>query len=218
VNNYWKPPFSHQGTLLYYPLADGDIIPFRRRKSPSSSSSATPSSGSPYSTSPSPTVASPPRKPPKTPAAEFALPSAHLLYVREIITRVANMMGAAGYTEYDYWDDDDDDDESVLASDLEDEEASDSEEEETGKPSKPRQAKEEMLQVAAWLDEAGPSRTDEQRMMTLGKRRRSYFEEMTPSQIVMLRSVPYSSSQAGFHSDSDLLSADDSRPRSIITI
>jgi hypothetical protein len=69
-----------------------------------------------------------------------------------------------------------------------------------------------MLQVAAWLDEARSSRTDEQCMVTLGKRRRSYSEEMTPSQIVMLRS-----SLAGFYSDSDLLSAGDSRPRSIIT-
>jgi hypothetical protein len=60
-------------------------------------------------------------------------------------------MGVAGYDEYDYWDDDDD--ESVLASN--------SEEEETGKPSKPEQAKEKMLQVAAWLDEARSSRTDE---------------------------------------------------------
>jgi hypothetical protein len=126
-------------------------------------------------------------------------------------------MGAAGYAEYGYWDDDDDN-ESVLASDPEEEEASDSEEEETGKPSKPRQAKEEMLQVAAWLDEARSSRTDEQRMVTLGKRRRSYSEEMTPSQIVMLRSVPYSSSQAGFYSDSDLLLAGHSHPRSIITL
>jgi len=122
-------------------------------------------------------------------------------------------MGAAGYTEYGYWDDDDN--ESVLASDPEEEEASDSEEEETGKPG---QAKEEMLQIAAWLDEARSSRTDEQRMVTLGKRRRSCSEEMTPSQIVMLRSVPYSSSQAGFYSDSDLLSAGPSRPRSIITL
>ena len=113
-------------------------------------------------------------------------------------------MGAAGYAEYGYWDDDDDN-ESVSASDPE--------EEETGKPSKPRQAKEEMLQVAAWLDEARSSRTDEQRMVTLGKRRRSCSEEMTPSQIVMLRS-----SLAGFYSDSDLLSAGDSRPRSIITL
>ena len=118
-------------------------------------------------------------------------------------------MGAAGYTEYDYWDDDDDN-ESALAPDLEEEEASDSEEEETGKP---RQAKEEMLQVAAWLDEAGSSRTDEQRMVTLGKRRRSCSEGMTPSQNVMLRS-----SLAGFYSDSDLLSPGDSRPRSIITL
>ena len=70
------------------------------------------------------------------------------------------MMGAAGHAEYDYWDDDDDD-ESVLASDPE--------VEETGKPSKPGQAKEEMLQVAAWLDEARSSR-----MGTLGKRRRSW--------------------------------------------
>ena len=98
------------------------------------------------------------------------------------------------------------------------EEASDLEEEETGKPSKPRQAKEEVLQVAAWLDKATSSRTNEQRMVTLGKRRRSCLEEMTPSQIVMLRSVPYSSSQAGFYSDSDLLSAGDSRRRSIITL
>jgi hypothetical protein len=67
------------------------------------------------------------------------------------------MMGVAGYAEYDYWDDDDDDDESVLASDLEGEE--------TGKLSKPGQAKEEMLQVTAWLDEARPSRIDEQRMV-----------------------------------------------------
>ena len=94
-------------------------------------------------------------------------------------------MGAAGYTEYGYWDDYDDN-ESALAPDSEEEEASDSEEEETSKPSKPRQAKEEMLQVAAWLDEARSSRTDEQRMVTLGKRRRSCSEEMTPSQIVML--------------------------------
>jgi hypothetical protein len=121
-------------------------------------------------------------------------------------------MGAAGYAEYEYWDDDDDN-ESVLASDPGEEEASDSEEEETGKPSKPGQAEEEMLQVAAWLDEARSSR-----MVTLGKRRRSCSEEMTPSQIVMLRSVPYSSSQVGFYSDSDLLSAGDSRPRSIITV
>jgi hypothetical protein len=120
-------------------------------------------------------------------------------------------MGAAGYAEYGYWDDYDDN-ESVLASEPE-EEASDSEEEETGKPSKPRQAKEEMLQVAAWLDEARSSRTDEQRMVTLGKRRRSCSEEMTPPQIVMLRS-----SLAGFYSDSGLLSAGDSRPRSIITL
>jgi hypothetical protein len=126
-------------------------------------------------------------------------------------------MGAAGYAEYDYWDDDDDN-ESVLASDPEEEEASNPEEEETSKPSKPRQAKEEMLQVAAWLAEAGSNRTNEQRMVTLGKRRRSGFEETTPSQIVMIHSVPYSSSQAGFYSDPDLLSAGDSRPRSIITL
>ena len=141
MNNYWKPPFSHQGTLLYYPLADGDIIPFRRRNPSSSSSSATPSSGSlPPTSAPSPISASPPTPPQKTPAAESPLPSAHLLYVREIITRIANAMGAAGYAEYGYWDDDDDN-ESALAPDLEEEEASDSEEEETGKPSKPRQAK-----------------------------------------------------------------------------
>ena len=204
MNNYWKPPLLYQGTHLYCPLADGDIIPFRHRNSSSSSSSATPSSGSPSPTSaPSPTSPS--------------LPSAHLLYVREIITYIANAMGVAGYAEYGYWDDDDDN-ESVLASDPEEEEASDSEEEETGKPSEPRPAKEEMLQVAAWLDEARSSRTDEQRMVTLGKRRRSCLEEMTPPQIVMLRSVPYSSSQAGFYSDSDLLSAGDSRRRSIITL
>jgi hypothetical protein len=77
-------------------------------------------------------------------------------------------MGAAGYAEYGYWDDDDDN-EPALAPDPEEEEASDSEEEETGKPSKPRQAKEDMLQVAAWLDEAKSSRTDEQRMVTLGQ-------------------------------------------------
>ena len=206
--NYWKPPLLYyQGIEVYCPLVDGDIIPFRHRNSSSSSSSATPSSGEPSPASaPSPTSAPPP---PKTPAAEPPLPSAHLLYVREIITRIANAMGAAGYAEYGYWDDDDDN-ESVSASDPE--------EEETGKPSKPRQAKEEMLQVAAWLDEARSSRTDEQRMVTLGKRRRSCSEEMTPSQIAMLRSVPYSSSQAGFYSDSDLLSAGDSRPRSIITL
>ena len=51
-------------------------------------------------------------------------------------------MGAAGHGEYDYWEDDDDDDndddESAWASDPEEEEG---------------QAKEKVLQVAAWLDE-----------------------------------------------------------------
>jgi hypothetical protein len=123
------------------------------------------------------------------------------------------MMGAAGRAEYDYWDDDDDDDdESVLASDLEDEEI--------GKPSKPGQAKEEMLQVTAWLDEARPSRIDEQRMAeTLGKRRRSWLVEVMRSRIPKtLRSVPDSSSQAGIYSDSGLLSAQDSRQGSVITL
>jgi hypothetical protein len=109
-------------------------------------------------------------------------------------------MGAAGHAEYDYWDDDDDDDdESLLASDLEDEE--------TGKPSKPGQAEGE--KVEAWLGET----------RSLGKRRRSWLEEMMLSRIPKtLRSVPDSSSQAGLYSDSGLLSAQDSRQGSVITV
>ena len=120
-------------------------------------------------------------------------------------------MGAAGYAEYDYWDDDDDD-ESVLASDPE--------EEETSKPSKPGQAKEEMLQVTAWLDDSRPSRIDEQRMVeTLGKRKRSWLVEMMRSRIPKtLRNVPDSSSQAGLYPDSDLPSARHLRQGSTITL
>ena len=87
--NYWGAPVgvTASGRPIFGPLEDGDIIPFRRQRSPSSSNDAE----------------SPP------------LASAHLLYIREIITRIAHMMGAAGYSEYDYWSDDDDD-VSVLAS------------------------------------------------------------------------------------------------------
>ena len=215
------------GGVYFRNLKDGDIIPFRRRPASSSSSStATPSSGSnaaalspisalsPTSASSPTSALSPASALPLTSArriraAEPPLASAHLLYIREILIRIAHMMGAAGHTEYDYWDDDDD--ESVCASDPEDDEsvcASDPEEEETGKPSKPGQAKEKTLQVAAWLDEVKPSRIDKQRM---DRRRSSWLAEMTPRIVKMLRGDPNSRSKVSFYSASCLLSARDSR-------
>ena len=142
LSNRWIPPITSTDGRYTYDrrLIDGDIIPFRRRpESSSSSNAATPSSGSnttaPSPTFPlSPTSASSPTPPP--------LPSASLLYVREILTRIAHMMGAAGHAEYDYWEDDYD--ESVYATEAE--------EEETSNPT---------LQVMEWLDKVKPSRIDD---------------------------------------------------------
>ena len=118
-------------------------------------------------------------------------------------------MGATGYVEYDSCDDEND--ESVWAPDSEEEEtgddesvcASDPEKEDTGKPSKPGQAKEEMPQVAAWLDEVKPSRMD--------KRRPSWLAEMKPRVAKVLHRDSNSRSHVSIYSNSFLLSARISR-------
>jgi len=83
INNYWVPPYIIGDAIFRRTLHDGAIIPFRHQN-------------------PSPTSGSASVSPP--------LASAHLLYVRETITRVvAHMMGAAGYSEHEEWSDDDGD-------------------------------------------------------------------------------------------------------------
>lgn len=131
--NYWNPPlyFTQRGLALHAPLVDGDILPFRCQNSPSGTSATTPSSTS----APSPISA-------PTDATKHTLPSAHLLYIREILTRAAHVMGVTGYAEYGYYDGDSD--MSVLTSDTGGEE--------TGKLSDPEQTQEEISQIAAWAE------------------------------------------------------------------